>query len=146
MKKQIKVYLASPFFNDIEIERMRSVQEVLVKKGLDVFAPFEHQNKHLEFGTKEWRDATYNGDVNGINNADIIVAIISNGNYSDSGTAWEIGYGVAKGIPVIVVNLSDKEINLMIADSLHAYISSIEELEGYDFEKLETKTYNNYIW
>lgn len=141
-----KVYLASPFFNDAEIGRMEEVKRILRAKGLEVFAPFEHQNEHLEFGSKEWRKATFEGDINGIDTADVVVAIVSNGNYSDSGTAWEIGYAVAKGISVVVVNLSEKEVNLMIADSLHAYISSYEELEKYDFNKMDKKTYDNYVW
>ena len=141
-----KVYLASPFFNEAEIGRMEEVKRILRAKGLEVFAPFEHQNEHLEFGSKEWRKATFEGDINGIDTADVVVAIVSNGNYSDSGTAWEIGYGVAKGKPIVVVNLSGKEINLMIANSLHTYISSFEELEAYDFEKMENKLYTDYVW
>lgn len=140
-----KVYLASPFFNETEIEIMEKVKEILINKGLDVFAPFEHQNKHLEFGSREWRKATYDGDVSGINRADIIVAIIE-GNYCDSGTAWEIGNAVAKDKPVVVVNPSKSTVNLMISDSLHAYIDSFEALETYDFEVLPKITYDNYVW
>lgn len=140
-----KVYLASPFFNETEIEIMEKVKEILINKGLDVFAPFEHQNKHLEFGSKEWRKATYDGDVGGINRADIIVAIIE-GNYCDSGTAWEIGNAVAKNKPVVIVNPSKSTVNLMISDSLHAYIDSFDALESYDFEALPKITYDNYVW
>lgn len=140
-----KVYLASPFFNETEIEIMEKVKEILINKGLDVFAPFEHQNKHLEFGSKEWRKATYDGDVGGINRADIIVAIIE-GNYCDSGTAWEIGNAIAKNKPVVIVNPSKSTVNLMISDSLHAYIDSFDALESYDFEALPKITYDNYVW
>ena len=141
-----KVYLASPFFNDKEIERMGKCRDILRKKGLDVFVPNEHQNKHLEFGSIEWRDATFKSDVNGIDSSDVVVAIISQGNYDDSGTAWEIGYAYAKGIPVVVVNVTGETINLMIADSLHALIESFEELEEYDFDKMNKKPYEDYIW
>lgn len=141
-----KIYLASPFFDEKEIERMEIVRDILRAKGLDVFVPNEHQNKHLEFGSKEWRKATFNGDVMGIHNADIVVAVICKGNYDDSGTAWEIGYSYALGKPVIVVNLTGETINLMIADSLHAVITSAEELKAYDFDKLPRVTYNNYVW
>lgn len=141
-----KVYLASPFFNDIEIERMSRVRDILRSKNLDVFVPNEHQNNHLEFGSLEWRAATYESDIIGIDTADMIVAIVSNGNYSDSGTCYEIGRAVAKGIPVIVVNLSGDTINLMIADSLHALITSYEELEKYDFDELPKILYLNYVW
>lgn len=141
-----KIYLASPFFNEGEIERMERVLTILRNKGLDVFAPYEHQNKHLEFGSKEWRDATFRGDMQAIYDCDVIVAIVSQGNYSDSGTTFEIGTGYILEKDLVVVNLSDKEVNLMIADSLDAYISSYEELEQYDFDKMPKKTYDKYVW
>ena len=34
-----KIYLASPFFNDAELERMGKVRDILRAKGLDVFVP-----------------------------------------------------------------------------------------------------------
>lgn len=141
-----KIYLASPFFNEGEIERMERVLTILRNKGLDVFAPYEHQNKHLEFGSKEWRDATFRGDMQAIYDCDVIVAIVSQGNYSDSGTTFEIGTGYILEKDLVIVNLSDKEVNLMIADSLDAYISSYEELEQYDFDKMPKKTYDKYVW
>ena len=55
-----------------------------------MFAPFEHQNKHLEFGSMEWRKATFKSDMDAVYESDIMVAILD-GNYSDSGTAFEIG-------------------------------------------------------
>ena len=141
-----KVYLASPFFDDAEIERMEKVRDILRAKGLDVFVPNEHQNKHLEFGSLEWRKATFDSDVNGIDTADVVVAVLCKGNFDDSGTAWEVGYSYAKGIPVVVVNITGETINLMIADSLHALVTSYEELETYDFDKMERIPYLNYVW
>ena len=140
-----KVYLASPFFDEMEIERMAIVRDILREKGLEVFVPNEHQSSQ-EFGTVEWRKETFESDVNGIDSADIVVAVICKGNYDDSGTAWEIGYSYATKKPVIVVNLTGETINLMIADSLHALISSYDELKEYDFDKLEKKPYLNYVW
>ena len=56
----------------------------------------EHQNPQFEFGTLEWRAATFKSDVDAIDEADIMVALINKGNYDDSGTAWEIGDAYAK--------------------------------------------------
>lgn len=141
-----KVYLASPFFNDAELERMYGVLKVLREdRGFDVFAPFELKSD-LEFGSKEWRTETFHADLNGIKNADVMVAIISNGNYSDSGTAWECGYAYAMGKPVIIVNLTGKPVNLMISDSLTSYIDSLEELKTYDFDKLEKTEYTGPVF
>lgn len=141
-----KIYLASPFFDEHEVVRMEKVRDILRAKGLDVFVPNEHQNPSLEFGTLEWRKATFESDVNGIDNADCVVAVICKGNYDDSGTAWEIGYAFAKGIPVVVVNTTGETINLMIADSLHTLVTSYKGLENYDFDKMERKPYLNYVW
>lgn len=140
-----KIYLASPFFNDIEKERMEKVRDILREKGLDVFVPLEHQHPELEFGSMEWRAATFKNDVDHIDWCDIVVAILD-GNYMDSGTAFEIGYAFATNKPVVAVNLEEKTINLMIADSLHALIKSCEELENYDFEELNKIPYTEYVW
>ena len=141
-----KVYLASPFFDDAELERVDKVKEILSSKGLDVFSPKEHQNEHLEFGSIEWRKATFENDVKHIDWCDVVVAIICKGNYDDSGTAWELGYAYATNKPVVLVNITGETINLMIADSIHALITSYDELKEYDFEKMEKKPYLNYVW
>lgn len=141
-----KVYLASPFFDNAELERVDKVKEILDSKGLEVFSPKEHQNEHLEFGSIEWRKATFENDVKHIDWCDVVVAIICKGNYDDSGTAWELGYAYATNKPVVLVNITGETINLMIADSIHALITSYDELKEYDFEKMEKKPYLNYVW
>lgn len=141
-----RIYLAAPFFNETELERVGKVKEILDSKGLDVFSPKKQQHKELEFGSKEWIKTVFNNDVSHIDWCDIVVAIISNGNYDDGGTAWELGYAYATNKPVILVNLTGKPINLMIADSLHALITSYEELENYNFEELKKIPYENYVW
>lgn len=141
-----KIYLASPFFNSEETNKLEIVKTILRDKGLDVFVPNEHQNPQLEFGSLEWRAATFKSDVDAIDNCDIMVAINCQGNYDDAGTMWEIGYAFAKGIPVVLFNNTGKTINLMIADSLHSLLTSYDELQEYDFDKLEKKPYLNYVW
>lgn len=144
-EKPKKIYLASPFFNDTELLRMTKVLGCLRDKELEVFAPFEHQNKHLEFGSEEWRRATFAGDMKGIYESDVVVAILD-GNYTDSGTSAECMAAYLLKKKLIVVNLEGKPINLMIAETVHAVINSLEELEAYDFEKLEPIPYTDYVW
>lgn len=142
----MKIYLASPFFDEVEVKRMETIRDILREKGLEVFVPKEHQNTELEFGSKEWRKATFKGDIEAIDTADVVVAINCKGNYDDAGTMFEIGYSFAKEIPVILVNTTGETINLMIADSLHALITTEEELKEYDFDKLDRIEYTNYVW
>lgn len=141
-----KIYLASPFFDDEEIKAMETVRDILRNQGHDVFVPNEHQNPEYEFGSLDWRKVTFVSDLMGIDNADVVVAITNAGNYCDSGTAWEIGYAYAKNIPVVVVNTEGTTINLMIADSLHAVLTSYDEVSTYDFDRLEAKPYLDYVW
>ena len=141
-----KIYLASPFFNSEETNKLEIVKTILRDKGLDVFVPNEHQNPQLEFGSLEWRAATFKSDVDAIDNCDVMVAVNCQGNYDDAGTMWEIGYAFAKGIPVVVFNNTGKTINLMIADSLHSLLTSSDELQEYDVDKLEKKPYLDYVW
>ena len=142
--KNIKIYLASGFFNAEEIGRMEIVRDILRQKGLEVFVPMENQFKELEFGSVEWREKTFNNDIKNIDEADIVVAINSN-SYDDSGTMFEIGYAYATNKPVIVFSNTGSVLNLMITDSLHAYLTSYEELYNYDFDKLEKIPYTGEV-
>ena len=103
-ENKIKIYLASPFFNAEELGRMEIITNILRDKGLEVFAPFENQNKHLEFGSMEWRKATFKSDVDALDECDVMVAINCEGNYDDAGTMWEIGYAYATKKPVVLFN------------------------------------------
>ncbi|MFB5568666.1 nucleoside 2-deoxyribosyltransferase [Bacillus cereus] len=128
---QLRVYLASPFFNDEEIERVAFVEKVLRDKGLDVFSPREHQNEELEFGTVEWRKATFKNDVDHIGMCDIVVAVHS----TDSGTNWELGAAAAIGRPVILFDdETDLPKNIMLTESAYAFLGSRKALEEYDFD------------
>ncbi|ABY46836.1 nucleoside 2-deoxyribosyltransferase (plasmid) [Bacillus mycoides KBAB4] len=127
----MKVYLASPFFNDEEIERVEFVEKTLRAKGLQVFSPREHQNPQFEFGSVEWRKATYNNDVKEILTCDIVVAVHS----TDSGTNWELGAASVIQRPVILFDdKTDLPKNIMLTESCHAFLESREALEAYNFD------------
>ena len=130
----MKVYLASPFFNDMEIGTVTIVKNILDKRGFTVFSPMENQFGDIyEVGSSAWSLATFNNDKKFIDWADIVVAVY-HGQTSDSGTAWEIGYAYGTNKPVIVIHL-DNPSNLMIHEGSHANIN-IADLPNYDFEKL----------
>lgn len=126
----LRVYLASPFFNEEEIERVAFVEKVLRDKGLDVFSPREHQNEHLEFGSVEWRKATFENDVEQIVACDVVVAVHS----LDSGTNWELGAAAVLGRPVILFDdETDLPKNIMLTESAYAFLETRKALEEYDF-------------
>ncbi len=133
----MKIYLASPFFNDREIDFLSRAEKILRQRGLEVYSPREHENREEKY-TQGWAENVFKMDITAIQNADITVAMYD-GNYSDSGTAWECGYTYGLNKPLIAVHIG-KKANLMIFRSARANIS-IDELATYDFESLPTKEY-----
>ncbi|MBK0039929.1 MULTISPECIES: nucleoside 2-deoxyribosyltransferase [Leuconostoc] len=132
-----KIYLASPFFDEEQIDRVSRAESALAKNetASSVFSPREHQHEEFEMFSHEWRIATYDGDVDAINDADIMVAVIDYvGQEVDPGTAWEFGYAVANNIPVIVVKEKEGAVNLMMGIPLTAYLTSVDDLATYDFD------------
>lgn len=120
----MKIYLASPFFNDEELEYVCEAEQVLANKGLDVYSPMRHEDRD-EKRTAAWSVKTFMKDVEAINKADAVV-MLYHGNYSDSGTAWECGFAYALNKPVIVVHLGGPS-NLMVhirERIVYAYLAS----------------------
>lgn len=133
----MKVYLASPFFNDREKLSIIATIHILKSKGLDMFIPNLHFIKGGEtLLNEEWGKQVFQMDVNEMNACDIVV-LLYYGLYSDSGTAWECGYAYAKSIPAIVVNVNSDEIgSIMMLNGCHASLNSLQELEEYDFNTM----------
>ena len=135
----MKIYLASPFFNDNEIANIRQAVEILNAKGHEVFVPMEHDVENRESLTNaEWAEEIFKIDKSGIDSCDVVV-LLYGGMYSDSGTAWECGYAYGTNTPVVVVQLGEDS-NLMVHEGCHSNIT-LEELKTYDFEMLPAKPY-----
>jgi nucleoside 2-deoxyribosyltransferase len=133
-----RVYLASPFFNELEVETVEKIAEILKSKGLEVFEPMNNQMEELEAGSRHWSIETFMNDVKFIKWAEIVVGVY-HGNYSDSGTAWELGYAYATDKPVILIHVGENS-NLMVHEGSHANLT-IDQLKDYDFEKLPSSFY-----
>lgn len=138
-----KIYCASPFFTEEELKHVQDVENAL--SNHIIFSPRQHQLEQHEFGSRAWRTDVYRNDVNHIKWCDVVVAILTQGNYDDVGTAMEVGYATALGKPVVVYNPSGKIQNLMVSDSLHAYIEDLDELKNYDFNTLPIIPYEKEV-
>lgn len=133
----MKVYLASPFFNDKEKLAIIVTMSILKSKGLDMFVPNLHFIKDGDkLSNQDWGKAVFQMDANEICACDAVV-LLYYGLYSDSGTAWECGYAYANCIPVIVVNMQENEIgSIMMLNGCHASLDSLYDLEEYDFNTM----------
>lgn len=113
------VYLAAPLWTAEQKERITSLAEVLRREGYSVFVPMEHEiDNAWDMPQHEWSKKVFDTDIEAIRNSAAVVAIY-NGLYSDSGTAFEIGYAHALGKDIYVVPyLETKEVSLMIKNAV----------------------------
>ena len=137
-----KIYIASPFFNEREIDNLSRVEHLLEGRGFQVFSPRQHEVRTEESKNQRlWSKETFLNDRRFIDWAEVVVMLYY-GSYSDSGTAWECGYAYGTHTPVVVVHLeNDNGSNLMVHESAAANIT-LEELESYDFNALPNKPYS----
>ena len=99
------IYIAGPFFTDKERAFLKTVIESVKKffPNEELFIPMEHFIPNGEnLSNNEWAEAVFKMDVEALNKCDRVVAAYL-GLRSDTGTAWEIGYAYAKGIPVDLI-------------------------------------------
>ena len=128
----MRVYLASPFFNEKECEVLGQAENILKERGFSLFSPREHETREGNVGSGAWSKAA-------IDWCEVVVMLYW-GNYSDSGTAWECGYAYATNKPVVVVQLGESS-NLMVHEGSHTNLYSIEELKTYDFDMMPREAY-----
>lgn len=135
----MKIYLASPFFNDIELENVKKAEKILMDRGFSVFSPRLNEVRDEENVQKSaWSKETFMNDKKFIDWADAVVMLYYGG-YSDSGTAWECGYAYGTNTPVVVVHLGEDS-NLMVHEGCHTNIT-LDELKDYDFNMMPAKQY-----
>ena len=132
----IKVYLAGPFFNKKERIIIERVHKILKEKGLNVFAPMEHFIENGEnMSNRKWGKAVFKMDVEAIDECDIVVCVYY-GMYSDTGTAWELGYAYAKNKPVILVHINPNKITSVMTFNCAKCNIPLQDLKHYNFAKL----------
>lgn len=135
----MKIYLASPFFNEKELENVKIAEKILTERGFSLFSPRLNEVRTDENTQQSWwSKETFMNDKKFIDWADVVVMLYYGG-YSDSGTAWECGYAYGTNTPVVVVQLGEDS-NLMVHEGCHSNIT-LEELKTYDFEMLPAKPY-----
>lgn len=133
----MKIYLASPFFNEKELENVKIAEKILTERGFSLFSPRLNEVRTDENTQQSWwSKETFMNDKKFIDWADVVVMLYYGG-YSDSGTAWECGYAYGTNTPVVVVQLGEDS-NLMVHEGCHSNIT-LEELKTYDFEMLPAK-------
>lgn len=138
-------YLASPFFNDEQTERMQRILTTLRKNGYNVFAPYESGVLNAN-ATDAEREEIFNSNIEAIKNSESILCITDG---KDIGTIWEAGYGKAlnKNIVYYCETLGNNPFNVMLAKSAKAvftdYFTFLEAAKEH--EVLKSKNYEGAI-
>ena len=71
----MKIYLASPFFNDIERDNYEKVLNILEKKNLKIYAPLKNEISRENKTKEQWAKQTFNKDIEEIKKADVVVML-----------------------------------------------------------------------
>lgn len=125
----MKIYLASGWFSDEQMDVCTKLENKLDSLGYDTFKPRVESKITSANPTMEERKETFRGNVTNIDDADIMVANVT---YKDTGVHFEIGYAFAKNKPIIFYKEDNdvRPFNLMLAQaSDFAPAATLEELE-----------------
>lgn len=131
MSPRLRIYLAAPLFCDAEKRFNLYVRDLLTSAGYEVYLPQE-QGKESHLRNPESDPAIFSRHIQALDRRDLVVAVCD-GADTDSGTAWEMGYAYARGIPLIALRTdartlgTDKKVNLMIGQSAHV-VTSLQQL------------------
>ena len=134
----MKIYIAGPFFNDQERESLKEMI-ALVRKHYslsELYIPMEHVIPNAwDLPNHVWAREVYKMDVKALEESDMVIAMYS-GHYSDTGTAWELGYATAKGktilgyIPDWAI---DSDMSLMVLNCLSGILEADDVIGIKDY-------------
>ena len=132
----MRAYIAGPLFTLGERSFCRRVKEVVAKTGIEPVWPWDVTDQHELNGHKSGNQFIFDANLEELDNCDIGIAVLD-GPDVDSGTAWEIGYLFSQKKPVIGIRTDFRKagenekafVNLMINESAHTIVTSLDELE-----------------
>jgi nucleoside 2-deoxyribosyltransferase len=93
-----KVYIAGKIWTKEEKETLEEIDKICKSLGFETFLP--HRDVGFAESIKD-AERIFKGDItDGFKKCDLIIASLD-GLHVGAGTAWELGYAYAKGIPAI---------------------------------------------
>ncbi|MFX0084244.1 MAG: nucleoside 2-deoxyribosyltransferase [Candidatus Hodarchaeota archaeon] len=140
--KKLKVYIASPFFNKEQIERLTLVENE-IEPRFDAYSP--RKQTQFKSGTKpdkKLRQLILDSNLYAIENSDFVIAITDD---KDLGTLFEVGYAYAIGKPIIYVafTLGERPFNLMLSETGVAVLKTLSEVRTVADSIIKNGIYDN---
>lgn len=121
----MKAYIASPFFNESQIERVENLKAVLSLLQIEFFSPKDESNLKFKGDSVSGLEV-FKMNINEIRKCDIVVCIT---NDKDTGTLFEAGYAYGMNKSIFYLYDGGESFNLMLSNSGVA-TTSFEELLG----------------
>ena len=124
------VYVAGPLFDEGERWWIETIEQRIAGHGVATFLPHRDNPDKTADNTRK----IFENDRGAIDRCSLVVANL-NGITTDDGTAWEIGYAVGIGRPVLGLftdwrrRFDDEVVNLMIEHSVEGIVRSLDELD-----------------
>lgn len=106
--RNIKIYLAGPFFSQAEVSFIGAIYHALKKCGFSIYSPFHEEGLVDSF---QQAHHVFTQNKTAIEESDIVVALLD---YEDPGTVWECGYAYSLNKPLFAIHTNDNNINLMV--------------------------------
>lgn len=124
------VYVAGPLFTPAERLYLETLTTQIEETGCEAYLP--HRDGGLAPPDRRNTRPLYDADIGALDRCDLIVAVL-NGPDVDSGTAFEIGYGVARGRPVLGLHEDlrvggSHDLNVMVANGCRVFADRTELL------------------
>ena len=126
-----RAYIAGPLFDEGERWFIERIEALVAAAGFDTFLPHRDNPPKDEHNVR----VIFENDKRAVDWCDVVVANL-NGVATDDGTAWELGYGFARGKHIIGIytdwrsRFAHEVVNLMIECSLDQMVRSLTELEA----------------
>jgi len=142
--EKIKCYVAGPFFREGERERLEKLREFFKSDEFfdkyEFFFPMDHKIPGGEsMPNGEWAWNVFEMDVKELVTSKLVIAIYDT-HYSDTGTAWELGFAYANHIPVLLLctnlNADNSIMPLIAADRIYQYDKFVNG-EYFDFDEFD---------
>lgn len=134
MEAKKQIYLAGPLFSKAERDFNVYLRDRLVEMGFKVFLPQVDGEDNLENRLHERQMCIFENDIRGIDQSDIVLAVLDGGSDVDSGTAWEMGYAYARGKKVLGLKTDFRTfgeegiVNLMMEMSVEVLARDVEDI------------------
>ena len=132
-----QVYFAGPLFSLNERTTNRRLAKAIEAACPAIRVNLPQDIKyHSKFNDKKFFGEVYNACIKGVESAQACIAILD-GPSSDDGTCFEVGYAVAKGIPVVGVRTDyrasqEMGCNLMLSRGCSAFVFRPAFDENFD--------------